>query len=75
MRSILEFLRRLMMMKTQMMIADKVTSNGGSEEKVAKSRGPSEGDGGRRKDVEGVHDEQGQAAHILGRVGVFFFCC
>ena len=48
-------------MKTQMMIADKVTSNGGSEEKVAKSRGPSEGDGGGRQQVGGVYNEQRQA--------------
>ena len=52
------------MMKTLMRIDDKVTSDGGSEEKVAKSRGPSEGDGGGRNHVEGVHDEQSQAENM-----------
>ena len=49
------------MMKTLMMIADKVTSDGGSEEKVAKSRGPGEGDEGGRKHVEGVQAEPKEA--------------
>ena len=49
------------MMKTQMRIAENVTSNGGGEEKVAKSRRPSEGDGGGRNHVEGVHAEPKEA--------------
>ena len=53
------------LMKTQIMIADNVTSNGGSEEKVAKSRGASEGDGGGRHQHLGrVQREQNQAGDI-----------
>ena len=37
------------------------TSNRCNDEKVAKSRRSSEGDGGRRKHVGGVHNEQNQA--------------
>ena len=44
-----------------MRIDDNATYNGGSEEKVAKSRGPSEGDGGGRQQVGGVYNEQRQA--------------
>ena len=56
------------MMKTLMIIDDKVTSNGGSVEKFAKSRGSSEGDGRKnffpppgRKDVGGVQAEPKEA--------------
>ena len=50
------------MLKKSMMVID-VTSDGGSDEKVAKSKGLSEGDGGRRQHlgVGGVLDEQDQA--------------
>ena len=40
---------------------DNVTSNGGSDEKVSKSRGSSEGDRGLREQVGHVLDEQDQA--------------
>ena len=50
------------MLKKSMVVID-VTSDGGSDEKVAKSRGSNEADGGRRQHlgVGGVHDEQDQA--------------
>ena len=38
-----------------------VTSYGGNEEKVAKSLGSSEGDGGGAKTIEGVEAEENQA--------------
>ena len=56
-------------MKILMKIDENVTSNGGSEEKVAKSRGPSEGDGGGRNHVGGIHNEQGQARNIRSTTG------
>ena len=49
----------------QIMLNDDSTSNGGSEEKVAKSRGASEGDGGGRHQHLGrVQREQNQTGDI-----------
>ena len=43
-----------------------VTSNGGNEEKVAKSNGAGESDGGGRKQISGVHTVQSETGIKIG---------
>ena len=51
----------IMAMSKQWYNTDDVTSYGGSDEKGAKSLGPSEGDGGGAKHIEGIEAEENQA--------------